>query len=182
MIAPGERGAGLAEALRTEFDGAFALPASPPGERLDHLLAVRIGGDPYAVAVAEITGLHVDRLIVPVPSRVSAFLGLAGIRGEIVPVYGLDVMLGYRNPARTARWLALCKSGPFMLGLTFDEFERHLNLSLPQIAQGDSTHTEAEHIRAVAHADDGSRPVVSIASVAAEIARRCATVNVSKEA
>ena len=97
-----------------------------------------------------------------------------------MPVYSLAALLGYQHPDRATRWLALCGTGQ-TLGLAFDEFERHLNLFPAQIATADSANPKTEHIRAVAHADDGSRPVISIPSVAAEIARRCTTITVSKE-
>jgi chemotaxis signal transduction protein len=176
----GERSAFAAQ-LRNEFDHAFSLPVRVETVKNRHLLAIRIGGDPYALNPEEIAGLHVDRAIVAVPGTLSEWLGLAGIRGELVPVYSLAALLGYEQSTSTrTRWLALCGSGQ-LLGLAFDAFERHLNLTLPQIAAADPTNIKTEHVRAVAHADDMSRPVISIPSITAEIARRCANVGVSKE-
>jgi purine-binding chemotaxis protein CheW len=182
MTAPTDPRSGLAAQLRDEFDRAFALPVNPPRAQSSHLLAIRAGGDPYALSVAEITGLQADRTIVPVPAVIPELLGMAGIRGDLVPVYGLAALLGYdrERASRTPRWLALCGSDP-ILGLAFDEFERHLTLFLPQIAAADSANFRSEHVHAVAHADDGPRPVISIPSVVADIARRCATITVSKE-
>jgi chemotaxis signal transduction protein len=111
---------------------------------------------------------------------IGGLLGLAGIRGELVPVYSLAALLGYQTPSRTPRWLALC-DGAQTFGLAFDDFERHLNVPAAGMAAADSVNTKAEHIRAVAHTEEGSRPVISIPSIAAEIARRCTTVGVSKE-
>jgi purine-binding chemotaxis protein CheW len=172
--------AGLAAGLRREFDQAFALAASTQKVQGSHLLAIRIDGNPYALAVAEIAGLQVDRSITPVPTTIAGLLGIAGIRGELVPVYSLAALLGYRPPARAPRWLALC-GGAQPFGLAFDDFERHLNVGAAQVATTDSVNNKAEHIRAVAHAEEGSRPIISIPSIAAEIARRCTTVGVSKE-
>jgi purine-binding chemotaxis protein CheW len=170
----------FAAQLRQEFDHAFSLPVQAEAVRGRHLLAIRVGGYPYALDPAEIAGLQVDRAIVPVPGLLPEWLGLAGIRGGLVPVYSLAALLGYEQPpAAKPRWLALCGSEP-LLGLAFDEFERHLNLDPSQIAAADPASIKTKHVRAVAQADL-SRPVISIPSVAAEIARRCATVTVSKE-
>jgi purine-binding chemotaxis protein CheW len=171
---------GLATTLRKEFDQAFALAASTHKVQSSHLLAIRVDSNPYAIAVAEIAGLQVDRSIAPLPTTIAGLIGLAGIRGELVPVYSLAALLGYPAPARAPRWLALC-GGAQAFGLAFDGFERHLNVAAAQIATTDSGNVRTEHIRAVAHADDGSRPILSIPSIAAEIARRCTTIGVSKE-
>jgi chemotaxis signal transduction protein len=180
VIAPSDPGAGLAAKMRDEFDRAFSLPVDTRRVRNLQFLAVRIGGSPYALAVPEITGLQVDRTIVSFPAVLPELLGVAGIRGELVPVYSLAELLGYERMAGKMRWMALCGPGK-MVGLAFDEFERHLDLSPQQIATADSANLKTEHIRAVAHADDGARPVISIPSVMAEIARRCASATVSKE-
>ena len=171
----------FATQLREEFDNAFSLPIQKDTLQSRHLLAIRIGGDPYALNPEEIAGLQVDRAIVPVPGVLPEWLGLAGIRGELVPVYSLAMLLGYEQSATTKpRWVALCGSKQ-LLGLAFDAFERHLNLTLPQIAAADPANIKTEHVRSIAHADEVSRPVVSILSVTAEIAKRCANVIVSKE-
>lgn len=180
MTATPAQPAAFAARLRSEFDRGFSLPAQAETARDRHLLAIRIGGRPYVLDPAEIAGLQVDRPVVRVPGPLPEWLGLAGIRGGLVPVYSLAALLGYPLPAAQPRWLALCGSGQ-LLGLAFDEFERHLNLDPSQIAAVDPANTKSEHVRAVAHADDGSRPVVGIPSIAAEIARRCATVIPSKE-
>ncbi|MEO8004349.1 MAG: chemotaxis protein CheW [Betaproteobacteria bacterium] len=180
MSAPGTANAGLAAALRKEFDQAFAVAATTRKVQNTHLLAIRVDANPYAIQVAEIGGLQVDRVIAPLPTTIGGLLGLAGIRGELVPVYSLAVLLGYHAPLRVPRWLALC-GGAHAFGLAFDDFERHLNVAGAQIATADSVNTKAQHIGAVAHTEGGSRPVISIPSIAAEIARRCTTVGVSKE-
>lgn len=167
--------------LREEFDHAFSLPARVETTSGRHLLAIRVAGHPYALNPEEIAGLQVDQAVVPVPGMLPEWLGLAGIRGGLVPVFSLAMLLGYERPTPTRpRWLAVCGSGQ-LFGLAFDEFERHLNLAPSQIAAADSVNTKTEHVLAVAQAEDMPRPVISIPSIAAEITRRCATVTASKE-
>ena len=175
-----ETAGNFAAQLRDEFDHAFSLPARVETGRGRHLLAIRVAGHSYAVNPQEIAGLQVDRTVVPVPGMLPEWLGLAGIRGGLVPVFSLAMLLGYELPAARPRWLAVCGSGQ-LFGLAFDEFERHLNLAPSQIATADSVNTKTPHVLAVAQAEDMPRPVISIPSVAAEITRRCATVTVSKE-
>ena len=179
MIASTSADTGLAARLREEFDRTFAVAADLRRTQSSHLLAIRIGGDPYALLVSEITGLHPDRTVVPVPASIPEFSGIAGIRGELVPVYSLAAMMGYERPEKKLRWLALCGAGQ-MLGLAFDDFERHLTLSGHQITAAEQSN-HAEHVQAIAHADDVARPIINIPSIAAAIARRCATVALSKE-
>lgn len=180
MSASRAANAGLAAALRSEFDQAFAVAASTLEVQSIHLLAIRVDSNPYAIAVAEIDGLQVDRVIAPLPTTIGGLLGLAGIRGDLVPVYSLGALLGYQAPARAPRWLALC-GGAQAFGLAFDGFERHLNLPVTQIAAADSANGGAEHVGAMVLGEGGSRPLISIPSIAAEIARRCTTTGVSKE-
>jgi purine-binding chemotaxis protein CheW len=175
----GPRGVFAAQ-LRADFDRAFSLPVQAQADPGRHLLAIRVGEFAYALDPGEIAGLQVDRAVVPVPGLLPEWMGLAGIRGGLVPVYSLAALLGHRQAAGAApRWLVLSGSEQ-LLGLAFDAFEGHLNLEPSRIAAADPAATGTRHVRAVAQADL-SRPVIGIPSVAAEIARRCATVTVSKE-
>ena len=172
--------AAFAVQLRAEFDNGFAMPprtASAPGR---HLLAIGAGGGVYAIDLAEITGLQVDRRIVPAPGPLPEWLGLAGIRGELVPVYSLAMLLGHGKPSDAqVRWIALSGSRQ-RVGLAFETFDGHLSLDPGQIAAANADAT-TEHVRAVARFDDASRPVISIASVISAIMKRCSALSASKE-
>ncbi len=179
MIDPIGHDGSLAGRLREEFDRSFATTAATREAGNVHLLAIRIGGDPYALPVSDIAGLHADRTVVPVPAALPEFQGVAGIRGEIVPVYSLAALMGYGRHAKKMRWLALCRSAS-VLGLAFDEFERHLNLSPDRIAAADASNGTA-HVSALAHVDGTPRAIIDIPSILAAIAARCAAVTLSKE-
>lgn len=162
--------------LKNEFDSAFARPirAGTAAQGSD-FLAIAVNGHPYALLMSEIRGLHADRAIVPVPSPVPELLGLAGIRGELIPVYSLAALLGYGASGSAgstdapARWLVSC-CGQHSLGLAFDVFERHLNSALPQGPAAGGA--KSEHVQTMIRADV-SRPVISIPSIIATISRRC---------
>jgi purine-binding chemotaxis protein CheW len=169
---------GRAAQMRREFDAAFATPSQGDAVALTHLLAVRVGGKPYALLLAEVAGLKANPHVSPVPSSLPELAGMAGIRGELVPVYSLAALLGHEQAA--AKWLVLCGTES-RLALAFDEFERHLVLTPDRIVAADPAGASTAHICAVAHTQEGSRPVIGVASVTAAIARRCSTTNVPGE-
>lgn len=108
--------------LRSEFDSSFAsIPGltDPPEQEL---LAIRVQAEPFTVPVAQVAGLFADRLIVPLPSPARELLGLASLRGRVVPVYDLAALLLGGSPRPPPRWLLLAR-GRTALGLAFDAFE-----------------------------------------------------------
>lgn len=117
----------IAETLRREFDAAFALPALEPAGDGEALLAIRVGERPYALRTRELIGMAVGQRLTPVPSAHPALVGLAGIRGTIVPVFELAILLGGTRPREGARWVAV-SAGPEPLGFAFGELEGHLRL------------------------------------------------------
>lgn len=118
--------------LRQDFDRSFADAARVErGDALD-ILAVRIATEGYALRAGEVAGLFKDRVVTPVPSATPELLGLAGLRGSVVPVYDLRVLLGHTRGERP-RWLVLA-AGPEVVGLGFDGFEGQFRVPREQIA------------------------------------------------
>lgn len=108
-----------AAALRRAFDETFSLPPRQEAKGgLDVLLA-RIGSQVYGVRRTDISGLVVDRKVVAVPSRCPEFLGLAGLKGALVPVYDLAALLGQKSTERP-RWLLLT-APPDRVALAFEQ-------------------------------------------------------------
>jgi purine-binding chemotaxis protein CheW len=122
------RDQGAAAALRAEFDHSFAaLPATPAPT--EELLAIRVGGDSYALRLRGVLELVAGHPVSRLPSATPHLLGLAGLRGGVVPVFSLTSLLGAAGglPRETPRWLLLCaEEEPF--ALAFDGFEGHLRL------------------------------------------------------
>jgi len=175
------RVAGTAAKLRSEFDGARAFP--PPaaaGSHTVNLLAIVVAGDPYAFPVGEISGLAHDRKIVFVPSSVPELLGIAGIRGAVVPVYSLASLLGYGGAQEQPRWLVLC-GGPQTVGFAFGGFEGNLRVPMAHIyetAAEDATH---EHVRHVVRTQGLVRGVIAAAQLVDFVKRRCGSNGGAKE-
>jgi chemotaxis signal transduction protein len=186
-----EAGLAAAARLRLEFDRAFAAtPSAGAGVRTAYL-AIRIGGDPFALLLSDLLGVHVDRKVVPVPSATPTLLGIASFRGALTPVHDLRLVLGY--PARAAaRWLARI-AGDRPIALAFEALEgqftvvhadidvsgaaanadAHANASADTRAGADARRASAgaaAYTRAVVQSLDGLRPVIDVAPVLATLA------------
>jgi chemotaxis signal transduction protein len=153
-----------ADQLRGEFDHSFALGRGTAAVAVDDLLGIELGGDAHAIRLSEIAGVVADRKIARAPGRAPELLGLAGIRGAIVPAFDLAALLGY-PPVTDARWLAIAAAAP--VALAFAQFAHHLRVPRGSISAG----SERKHIREVAHVAGRAWSVISIASVIETIAK-----------
>lgn len=167
--------------LRRVFDAARAIPFSDGAvEQTDNLLAMRISGDAYAIRVSEIAGLATGRKVVAVPGPIPELLGLAGIRGRLVPVYSLSGLLGYGLHAEQPRWLALCGVEE-RFALAFQELEGYLRISQEELYSVEQNDAMRMHVKQLARGPGVVRPVVNIALLRESIQERCRRSGVSKE-
>lgn len=150
--------------LREAFDRSFALPPPQASPEVEDLLTLRLGGDPYALRLGELAGIVARRKIVPVPAAALHFLGLAGISGGLVPVFGLASILGYPEAADPPPWMVLC-GGAEPLALAFTDFEGYLRLPKAALVPDESG-------KELARTDAGVRGVISIPFVVATIRNR----------
>ena len=112
----------LAE-LRRDFDQAFAKLPATAAEDTERLLSIRIEGDFYALRLLDISELLIQSQMIPIPSRNSSLLGIAGSKGRIVPVFSLALLMGYSQTEENCRWLIICGNTQ-PVGLAFSTFER----------------------------------------------------------
>ena len=165
--------------LRNEFDRAYAISlSSDQSEQTENLLAIRLGGDLYAIRVNEIIGLAKDRKTIPLPGPIPELLGVAGIRGGLVSVYSLAALLGYGLNGNSGRWLALCGTEePF--GLAFSDFEGYIKVPFAQVYA--QNNVIREHVKDVARTEDSVRAIVNISSILDTLKKRCGTGRMPKE-
>jgi len=154
--------------LRREFDDTFARAPSGDSGAAQHMLAVRVGPEPFAIPVAQIQGLYADRRVVPLPTLVPELLGVASFRGRVVPVYDLAALLLGTRSRTTPRWLVLVRGGA-ALGLAFDAFEGQLSLRC------ESAGAESVCLDGVV------RPVVHLPSIARQIQSQADSVRRVRE-
>lgn len=152
-----------AAALREAFDRSFAEAPPTPAAALTGFLAVRIGADPYAIRLSDVVSLHRDRVIVPLIHFTLGFLGIAGFRGVVAPIYDLRALLGYPSGALFP-WLVLCRATEGTLGLAFDQFESHVQ-GVIEVVPGRAAEGARRHFSGVVRAASATRPVIHLASL-----------------
>jgi len=147
------------EILRREFDDSFAASFRALGTDLEAILTIRVGDKPYALRLTELGGTAAGQRITPVPSPERALLGLAGIRGVVVPVFDLAVLLGEPEAKEPARWLAL-STGQDAVAFAFAELEGHLQVSRGELDQVE--HESERLIADVIRTSSGLRPILQM--------------------
>ena len=152
-----------AEHLRGTFDRSFAEALRTEAETFEDLLAIRVGGDPYAIRLSAITGLFTGRRITRLPGLVAELLGVAAFRGTLAPIYDLRMLLGYPGVG-TSRWLVMTKTEA-VIGLAFDQFDGHLHLPRSRLMTDDRADAARQHVRGVAQTAEAVRPLIHIPSI-----------------
>ena len=156
--------------LKAAFDRTFACPPPETPARRVRFLAIRVGKDPFALRIDDLTSLVLNRKIVPVLGGPLGFRGLAGERSQLVAVYSLASLLGQAGSPGPERWLARCRSQP-SVGQSFDLFEGHLEVESQALHPGPREKACQEHVREVLKEESRVRGVVSIASILEAIER-----------
>lgn len=169
--------------LRQAFDRTFALPPSMESQEYEDLLTIRVAGNPYAIRLFDITEIVTGRKIVSVPTTKPDLLGLAGIHGGIVPVFGLSSLLGYSHDPGPPRWLILCGTEK-PVALAFSHFEGYLRLPNSALHADDSFHAKSEQVKYVnqiASTPEGTRAVISVPLIMVSIRNRISQPRPTKE-
>jgi purine-binding chemotaxis protein CheW len=157
------------EALQRAFDQAFAEAPDIQADPHDDLLAITVGGNPYALRLTDVAGLHSDRTITWLPGSVPELLGLVGLRAALLPVYDVRRLLGY--PASTApRWCVVAAAAPVALGV--ERFDGYLRVPRRAVlpAEPGRAGDAARCVREVVHVGELIRPVIHVPSVLDAIA------------
>jgi chemotaxis signal transduction protein len=158
--------------MRREFDALFAEPAAVGGAEGASFLALTVGNDPYALPVAQIRGLARDRPLAPLPGAPAGFLGLAGLRGEVLPVWDLAGLLGYAPAA--GRWLAIAAGDPAW-GAAFDRFEGYLRQEAGRLRPYQGQGPAAAFAHQALEEGAGLRPVLDLGLLRQQLHARIAT-------
>jgi purine-binding chemotaxis protein CheW len=149
------------EALRSAFDSAFATELRAPTEHVD-VIVLRAGGASFAVRVAELAGVVSYQAVAPLPCDDATALGIAAVRGAILPVYDLAASLG-RGASPSNRWMLLA-AGSDRVALAFDEIEQYVRVPrggfVPAAPHGSSSALVPTEVARVGGA---MWPVISIA-------------------
>jgi len=112
-----------ADELRRAFDAGFAAAPSAPAPAGTDLLVFGLG----ALRLADVSSFHVDLAITALPATDPALLGIAIVRGAIVPVFDAARLLA-RPPGGALRWVAIVRGR----GLAFGDFRGHARVAQPR--------------------------------------------------
>ena len=151
-----------ASELRLAFDRTFAESPRRDTAPTEDLLALRLGSEPYAVRLSEIAGLFADREITRLPGGATALLGIAGFRGNVVPVYDLHVLLG-RSTAKALRWLMVAAGAP--VAFAFEAFDGHLRASRDAIVPADVEGQPEKYVREFISDGGLIRPIACLPAI-----------------
>lgn len=157
--------------LRTAFDRSFALPPPQETQEVDDLLAVRVGCDRYAIRLRDIGGIVARRTIVAVPAAAPGLMGVAGIRGDIVPVFSLSSFLGYGDDHEAPNWTVLC-GGEHPIGLGFAELEGYLRLPRSAVHADETSQVKRNYVTGIVAIETGARPVIAVPAIITAIRNR----------
>jgi purine-binding chemotaxis protein CheW len=161
-----------AEELANAFDRSFAEARGVPAGEADEFLAVQVAGERHAMRLAEVGGLHPARTVTPLPGLFPALMGLAGLRGALVPVYDLALLFGHEAPG-AARWMVLAPGA----GVAFAFEALDGQFRAPSAAVSSSRQDGAETGRQVVTTAGGPLPVIHIPSLVETIRRRLPPVS-----
>ncbi|GIF25885.1 purine-binding chemotaxis protein CheW [Actinoplanes tereljensis] len=153
--------------LRSDFDRSFAQPLGSHDSGHVELLAIKAGGRPYALRLAQTAGLHPDRPVTPLPGPLPALLGLAGFAGTVIPVYDLAALLGHPVTDRP-RWLVLATGTP-PLGFAFHEVDGHVRVAAEAIIGEAGGAGRRGVLRGMATLDGAARPIIDVPSARAAV-------------
>jgi purine-binding chemotaxis protein CheW len=152
--------------LRHTFDAAFTFPPVRPPDDLTDLLAVTVDGSPLAVPLQAMSGLVADRALTPLPASPPQLLGVAGLRGQLVPVFSLAGLVGRAAPDGPApRWLVLAAGSP-VFAVAVDSVDGHLRVPADAIARPAAADSSHSTVVRTAH---GPRPVVDMPAIRATV-------------
>ena len=160
--------------LQQAFDNTFALPPSLTSPEVEDLLTIQVAGDPYAIRLFDIAEIVSGRRVVSVPAGTPHLLGLAGIHGGIVPVFGLSSLLGYGPDPGPPQWMILCGSED-PIALAFSDCEGYLQLPRSALYADENfrnTQENVKYVNQVASTPNGVRAVISISLIVATIRNR----------
>jgi chemotaxis signal transduction protein len=159
--------------LRDDFDRGFAAALRSAETGHSDALCVRIGGEPFAIRLADIASLHTRLRVIALPTGARELIGAAAIRASILPVYDLAVALGLPRITE-APWIIVHCGGA--AGFAFEVYEGHARI--PERSTGSAGRG---HIVGQVTVDGQARSMIDLGSVLASIENRANHSGSAKE-
>lgn len=155
--------------LRLAFDRSFMAPPRLDAAPTEDFLTVSIASEAYAIRCAEISGLIANKRITRAPTAMTAFLGIGGFRGVILPVYCLATLLGLSSSPRP-RWIVIAAAAP--IALAFESLDGNLRIAREQILPRETGMNERAFVAEFLREGDRVRAILHLPSILEGIRRR----------
>jgi len=163
-----------AASLKRQFDESFTRPIAGEAPPAAGIIGVRIGGDRYAVRAGEVRDIARSQGVTPVPSGARGLLGIAGLRGRVVPVFDLAELLGYPGLARAPAWLLLHGAAE-PIAFAVEHFDGYSVVAKGDVYAAEGGGIARAHVVEVARVGSATRPVIRLESMRRELEARVAT-------
>jgi purine-binding chemotaxis protein CheW len=75
------------------------------------LVTFRLGPEVYALPADQVRGVIARQPVVPIPSTPSHLLGITNFRGEVLPVFDLNVLLGLSQEPGQPEYFIIARPG-----------------------------------------------------------------------
>jgi chemotaxis signal transduction protein len=158
------------EELRRSFDQRFAAPHSAPSSQCEDFLAVRIGKRPYAFRAVELARIEPLGRIAALPGGNPWLVGLANSKGKLIPVYSLELALGFDQLSDENNWIAICREES--LGLAFNTVDGYLRIPLVDIVGAGGSDQKKTTDRLALNHDGELRHIAHLPSILVAIRER----------
>ena len=149
-----------ATALRRAFDAAFAEPLVEPLAPPTAVVRVALGELEIGVRLVDIASIVRVETLLPVPSRRRDLLGVAALRGAMVPVFSLESLLDLARHDAATTFLLVARSRPTVaFGCT--NVVGILDVPLAALVESGAVHAP----QLCVSPDGATLPIVSVASL-----------------
>jgi chemotaxis signal transduction protein len=156
--------------LRSAFDRTFQVAYQRKTKDVEPMIAFRTAGAALAVSAKHITEVIKRGFILPVPSVVSELLGVAVVRGMLVPVFNLATLLEL-PPSGEPQWFMLTnRETP--VAFAFDGLEGRVEVERAHLYAEEAS-SRRKHIHQLAEVGSVVRAVIDVSSLMESI-RQCA--------
>lgn len=106
--------------------------------------------------------------VVRIPSTAPGLIGIAGIRGDIVPVFSLSTLLGHGDDPEPPAWTILARADQ-LIGLAFAELEAYLLLPSSAVRRDETHRGSSKYVRSLVGTGADLRPVIDLPLVLNDI-------------
>ncbi|MBX3167227.1 MAG: chemotaxis protein CheW [Candidatus Eremiobacteraeota bacterium] len=124
-----------AEQIRRQFDESFRLAPADLREQVRNRLSFQLGSRSLSLPLEQVSEVLRSRTITPLPGSPPELLGLAGLRGNLVPVYRLADLMGISAPPAAGPLWILVVPQPQLVGLALEATTASLTAGDSQQAQ-----------------------------------------------